>query len=104
MGWSACHLDVSRRLWLVTVLVAVSRRARAMMDPYCDSDVESCCDKTGKERLGAAEGMSTRASTSTTTLGGRWRHVARVAWAVIAMVAMGVFVASIPAYVSDILQ
>jgi hypothetical protein len=74
------------------------------MDPYCDSDVESCRDKTGKERLRAAEGMSTRASTSTTTLGGRWRHVARVAWAVIAMLAMGVFVASIPAYVSDILQ
>jgi len=74
------------------------------MAPNCDSDVESCRDKTGKERLRAAEGMSTRASTSTTTLGGRWRHVARVAWAVIAIVAMGVFVASIPVYVSDILQ
>jgi hypothetical protein len=48
--------------------------------------------------------MSTRASTSATILRGRWLIVVRAAWLVVATLAMGVFVASIPAYVSDILR
>ena len=48
--------------------------------------------------------MSTRASTSATTLRGRWLLLARVTWALIAVSALGVFVASIPAYVSNILE
>ena len=48
--------------------------------------------------------MSTRATTSVTVVRGRWLSVIRVAWVVIAMLAIGVFVASIPAYISDILQ
>jgi hypothetical protein len=48
--------------------------------------------------------MSTRASTSATILRRRWLNVARAAWVVIATLAMGVFIASIPAYISDILQ
>jgi hypothetical protein len=48
--------------------------------------------------------MSTRAPTSATILRGRWLIVARAAWVGIAMLAIGVLVASIPGYVSDILQ
>jgi hypothetical protein len=48
--------------------------------------------------------MSTRASTSATILRGRWLIVVRAAWLVVATLAMGVFVASIPAYVSNILR
>jgi hypothetical protein len=48
--------------------------------------------------------MSTRFSTSATILRGRWLTMARAAWVGIAALAMGVFVASIPGYVSDILQ
>src|SRR5215217_4262545 len=48
--------------------------------------------------------MSTRASTSATTLRGRWLLLARVTWALIAVSAVGLFVASIPAYVSNILE
>jgi hypothetical protein len=43
--------------------------------------------------------MSTSASPSATTLRGRWLVIARVAWVVIATLALGLFVASIPAYV-----
>ena len=49
-------------------------------------------------------GMSTRASTSATTLRGRWLLLARVTWALIAVSALGLFVASIPAYVSNITE
>ena len=49
-------------------------------------------------------GMSMRASTSATILRGRWLIVVRAAWLVVATLAMGVFVASIPAYVSNILR
>jgi hypothetical protein len=48
--------------------------------------------------------MRARASTSATTLRGRWLLLARVTWAVIAVSALGLFVASIPAYVSNILE
>ena len=48
--------------------------------------------------------MSTRASTSAPILRRRWLKVARAAWVVIATLAMGLFIASIPAYISDILQ
>jgi hypothetical protein len=43
--------------------------------------------------------MSTSASPSATTLRGRWLVIARVAWVIIAALAVGLFVASIPAYV-----
>jgi hypothetical protein len=43
--------------------------------------------------------MSTSPSPSATTLRGRWLVIARVAWVVIATLALGLFVASIPAYV-----
>jgi hypothetical protein len=48
--------------------------------------------------------MSTRAPTSATILRGRWLIVARAAWVGVATLAIGVLVASIPGYVSDILQ
>ena len=47
--------------------------------------------------------MSTRASPSATTLRGRWLRLARVAWLIIATLALGLFLASIPAYVSNVL-
>ena len=43
--------------------------------------------------------MSTSASPSATTLRGRWLVIARAAWGIIAALALGLFVASIPAYV-----
>jgi hypothetical protein len=49
-------------------------------------------------------GMSTRASTSATTLRGRWLSIVRVTWALVAVSALGLFVASIPAYVSNITE
>src|ERR671912_1909526 len=48
-------------------------------------------------------GMSTRASPSATTLRGRWLLLARAAWIIIATLALGLFLASIPAYVSNVL-
>jgi hypothetical protein len=68
------------------------------------SDVEWSRDETGNKRVPAADEMSTRASTSATILRGRWLIVARAAWLIIATLALGVFVASIPAYIADILQ
>ncbi len=47
--------------------------------------------------------MSTRASPSATTLRGRWLVIARAAWVFIATLALGLFVASIPSYVSNVL-
>ena len=44
--------------------------------------------------------MSARASTSATTL--RGLSIVRLTWAVIAISALGLFVASIPAYVSNV--
>jgi hypothetical protein len=41
--------------------------------------------------------MSTRASTPATTLRGRWLLLARVAWIVVAVLAVGLFIAGIPA-------
>ncbi len=43
--------------------------------------------------------MSNGASPSTTTLRGRWLLLVRAAWVLIATLALGLFVASIPAYV-----
>ena len=43
--------------------------------------------------------MSIRASPSATTLRGRWLVIVRAAWIIIATLALGLFVASIPAYV-----
>jgi hypothetical protein len=43
--------------------------------------------------------MSNGASHSATTLRGRWLVIARVAWVVIAVLAVGLFLASIPGYV-----
>src|SRR5918997_3663911 len=48
--------------------------------------------------------MSTRASIPATTLRGRWLIFTRAAWAVIAALAVGLFAASIPAYVSNVLR
>jgi hypothetical protein len=48
--------------------------------------------------------MSTRAFRSATTLRGRRLVIARAAWTIIAALAMGLFVASIPGYVSSILE
>jgi hypothetical protein len=48
--------------------------------------------------------MSTRVSISATTLRGRWLSVVCAVWMVIAVLALGLFFASIPGYVSDILQ
>jgi hypothetical protein len=47
--------------------------------------------------------MSTRASPSATTLRGRWLLLARAAWLIVATLALGLFLASIPAYVSNVL-
>jgi hypothetical protein len=47
--------------------------------------------------------MSTRALPSATTLRGRWLLLARVAWVIIATLALGLFLASIPGYVSNVL-
>jgi hypothetical protein len=43
--------------------------------------------------------MSTLASPSATTLCGRWLLLARASWFIIATLALGLFVASIPSYV-----
>jgi hypothetical protein len=43
--------------------------------------------------------MSARTLPPATTLRGRWLVIARAAWVVIATLALGLFVASIPAYV-----
>jgi hypothetical protein len=47
--------------------------------------------------------MSTRASPSATTLRGRWLLLARAAWVIIAALSLGLFLASIPAYISNVL-
>ena len=47
--------------------------------------------------------MSTRASPSATTLRGRWLLLARAAWLIVATLALDLFLASIPAYVSNVL-
>ena len=49
-------------------------------------------------------GMSTRASSSTTTLRGRGLVIAGAAWAVIAALALGLFAASVPGYVYSVLE
>jgi hypothetical protein len=48
--------------------------------------------------------MSTRASRSAATLRGRWLLLARAAWVTIATITLGLFVASIPGYVSNVLK
>ena len=48
--------------------------------------------------------MSTRTSSSATTLSGRWLLLVRAAWVVIATLALGLFVASVPGYVSNVLE
>ena len=48
--------------------------------------------------------MSTRASISATALSGRRLLLARAAWFIIAMLALGLFVASIPSYVFYVLE
>jgi hypothetical protein len=48
--------------------------------------------------------MSPRASTSAATLRGRWLLFARTVWVIVATLALGLFVASIPAYVSSVLE
>ena len=47
--------------------------------------------------------MSTRASPLATTLRGRWLLLARAAWVIIATLVLGLFLASIPGYVSNVL-
>jgi hypothetical protein len=47
--------------------------------------------------------MSTRASPSASILRGRWLLLARAAWVIIATLALGLFLASIPGYVSNVL-
>ncbi len=48
--------------------------------------------------------MSARGSLSATTLRGRWLLLIRAAWVVVAVLALGLFVASIPGYVFDVLH
>jgi hypothetical protein len=48
--------------------------------------------------------MSTRTSLSATTLRGRWLLLARAAWVTVATLASGLFVASIPAYVYNVIE
>ena len=49
--------------------------------------------------------MSTRTSPpAATSLHGRWLVIARAAWVIIATLALGLFVTSIPAYVSNVLN
>ncbi len=48
--------------------------------------------------------MNANDPTSATTLRGRWLPLVRVVWAVIAVLASGVFVASLPGYVSSVLE
>ena len=48
--------------------------------------------------------MSTRASISATTLRGRWLLLTRAAWVTIATIAISLFVASIPGYISNVLE
>jgi hypothetical protein len=48
--------------------------------------------------------MSTLASPSATTLRGRWLLLARAAWFIIATLALGLCVASIPSYVFYVLE
>jgi hypothetical protein len=55
-----------------------------------------------KEQDREVGGMSTRASPSATTLRGRWLVITRAAWVIIATLALGLFLASIPAYVSTV--
>src|SRR4028118_1489548 len=51
-----------------------------------------------------AGGMSSRrTSPRNTTLNGRWLRFARAAWIMVATLAVGLFVASIPGYVSNVL-
>lgn len=47
--------------------------------------------------------MSTRALPSATTLRGRWLLLARAAWVIIATLVLGLFLASITGYVSNVL-
>jgi hypothetical protein len=47
--------------------------------------------------------MSTLASPSATTLHGPWLVIARAAWVIIATLALGLFLASIPGCVSNVL-
>jgi hypothetical protein len=49
-------------------------------------------------------GMSTRAPIPATTLRGRWLLLARTAWVIIATLALGFFIASIPGYVVQLGQ
>jgi hypothetical protein len=49
-------------------------------------------------------GMSTLASPSATTLGGRWLLLARAAWVSVVTLALGLFVASIPSYVFYLIE
>jgi hypothetical protein len=48
--------------------------------------------------------MSTRASIPATTLRGRWLLLVRAAWVVIVALALGLFVASVPAYVYNVTE
>src|SRR5215204_6428438 len=48
--------------------------------------------------------MSSRASASATSLRGRWLVIARAAWVVIATLALLLFVASTPGYISNLLN
>ena len=57
-----------------------------------------------RERGSEVGGMSTIASPSVTTLGGRWLLLARAAWVIVVTLALGLFVASIPSYVFYLLE
>jgi hypothetical protein len=56
------------------------------------------------ERGSEVGGMSTLASPSATTLGGRWLLLARAAWVSVVTLALGLFVASIPSYVFYLIE
>jgi uncharacterized membrane protein len=48
--------------------------------------------------------MSTQTSPPASTLRGRWLILVRATWIIIAVLAFGLFVASIPGYVSSVLK
>jgi hypothetical protein len=59
--------------------------------------------RTGEQGRGVG-GTSSRALPPATTLSGRWLLLARAVWAIIATLALCLFIASIPSYVSNVLN
>jgi hypothetical protein len=61
-------------------------------------------DQARQQDRAVGEMSSRRTSPPNTTLHGRWLVIARAAWIMVAALAVGLFVASIPGYVSNVLK